>query len=515
MLIAGILFFLGLFGLPVLAYLHDIHYFGRQVERGAALSDAGKRAEAIALLEGVTRKRAFLGPPLKVAAHYILGRLYHLEGRYAEAAGQIESALACLPEQGRDAGLEAECYLTLYETRLAMGDAEGAADTLRRAEAAAEIEPSAAVAPAMWRESRGKLRELRGKHSEAAVEFRAALEATPENMPPLARVTTVLRIAIACYNAARYRESVDACQQAIDLNASADMTVLALNQAVVSAAALNEMNRAGEYLERLEALSRAQGSHTGALARANLQFLRGELDAALETVAGLEIAKVEDRNVARGVRYEVAMARGEYDVAVAVINESLGDEHNPFPTLQRRSDATMQWALARAYLGLNDPERAARAAETALATLRDDEIFAPYLTVLLLEADARRDPTAPGLRERLAELEKTAGYQQAERDGEPTAARDLREAIGRAAYACGEWGTALTNLRVALAAGVRPVGVARARFAEGECLHRLGRDEEAREAWHRAAETGLDTHYARLARRRLLGQEVAETGIVA
>lgn len=508
MLIAGIVFLLALFGAPVLGFFHDIYFFVRMTERAAAWSDSGKRAEAIALLEKVLRRKALLGDALKIPARFTLGKMYQVDARYREAAEQIETAIASMPEQGRDIGLEAECYLALYDVRLAQGLAEDADAALRRAEAVARIEPTSAGASTLWYEARGKLYELRGRYSDAVAEYRQAMEHAPANTPPVAHATTLLRIGIACYNAARYRESVEACHRVAGLNTSPQMTLMSLSQAVISAAALNELNRAEEYAEQLVMMAQSQGAPGGTLAQANLHFLQGEFDTALAKLNGLTLTQPGDRNIARGIQYEIAMACGEYEEALAFIVECLQEEPFPFPTIQRRSEATFHWARGRAYLELRDADRAWDAIDRATIVLGVEELFGLACEAMAIQADALQDAGDPALLVRLAELEKQVEQLQAERGDEWTATRDLRDIIGRAAFECGEWEFALRNFQIALAAGLRPVMITRVRYSEGECLRNLGREEEARESYHLAAETGLETLHARLARRRLLGGDV-------
>jgi arylsulfatase A-like enzyme/Flp pilus assembly protein TadD len=128
--------------------------------------------------------------------HYYLGRALSASGKPREAIPHFEAALVRLP------GFSA-AYLELAQCRIALGDAPGAIEVLRRGQAAAPRDPRLHECEAqVWK--RGQ------RHAEAIAAYRAAIALAPKDALLRVQLGEALRDAGALDDAARVlREAVD------------------------------------------------------------------------------------------------------------------------------------------------------------------------------------------------------------------------------------------------------------------------------------------------------------------
>jgi arylsulfatase A-like enzyme/Flp pilus assembly protein TadD len=128
--------------------------------------------------------------------HYYLGRALSASGQPREALPHFEAALVRLP------GFSA-AYLEMAQCRIALGDAPGAIEALRRGQAVAPRDPRLHEREAqVWKRGR--------RHAEAIAAYRAAIALAPKDAVLRVQLGEVLRDAGTLDEAARsLREAVD------------------------------------------------------------------------------------------------------------------------------------------------------------------------------------------------------------------------------------------------------------------------------------------------------------------
>ena len=128
--------------------------------------------------------------------HYYLGRALAAARKPREAIPHFEAALVRLP------GFSA-AYLELAQCRIALGDAPGAIEILRRGQAAAPKDPR-------LHEREAQVWKRRQRHAEAIAAYRAAIALAPKDALLRVQLGEALRDAGALDDAARVlREAVD------------------------------------------------------------------------------------------------------------------------------------------------------------------------------------------------------------------------------------------------------------------------------------------------------------------
>jgi arylsulfatase A-like enzyme/Flp pilus assembly protein TadD len=145
----------------------------------------------------IQRFRALLARGVEsFEVHYYLGRALSASGKPREAIPHFEAALVRLP------GFSA-AYLELAQCRIALGDAPGAIEVLRRGQAAAPRDPRLHEREAqVWK--RGQ------RQAEAIAAYRAAIALAPKDALLRVQLGEALRDAGALDDAARVlREAVD------------------------------------------------------------------------------------------------------------------------------------------------------------------------------------------------------------------------------------------------------------------------------------------------------------------
>jgi arylsulfatase A-like enzyme/Flp pilus assembly protein TadD len=145
----------------------------------------------------IQRFRALLARGVEsFEVHYYLGRALSARGKPREAIPHFEAALVRLP------GFSA-AYLELAQSRIAIGDAPGAIEVLRRGQAAAPRDPRLHELEAqVWK--RGQ------RHAQAVAAYRAAIALAPKDALLRVQLGEALRDAGALDDAARsLREAVD------------------------------------------------------------------------------------------------------------------------------------------------------------------------------------------------------------------------------------------------------------------------------------------------------------------
>lgn len=395
----------------------------------------------------------------------------------------------------------------------------------RLAEGLALVEEANRLAPSdsMNRQQLGWFHELSGDLDRAAAEYRAALELLPPTTLRLRRQRASL---LRSLSQARSRqghlaEAAAALEEALACDPDSPEGVFTR----IALAGLQE--RLGRFDAASETLRHGlrQEAEGSGLVRQTLVtvLLRG----GRHDEAEAELEKVEDGVPRRLARAELALARGQHELALEELQEAASlDPRNP----------TVQTALARYYERLGDDARAmvhleraveASSGENPLALLRDlvwqspRERLADCYARLGRFADAEREyrralkegaanPTLKAsLSAVLMHLERPAeaeGLLAEARTGLEDALRRapgdprLHQALGSLLLQRGASEEARQHLEQARDLGPADFFLWR---DLGEAQFRAGRRDEARQSWERAVEAATRPDLAETVRERL------------
>jgi tetratricopeptide (TPR) repeat protein len=458
------------------------------------LFQRGQRIPAIKLLEKVIATRSLGSGELKSLLRYQLAWFHMADGRYDEAAAQVQMALA----RRLKPPVEASMRQRLAECLEGMGDGEGAAEERRKAEQCL----TRGRRGWDWYSNRAEALDTERKYEEAREAYGEALKRAPGWIPGV-RPQIRLRLALACYNAGRPEEALRWAEEEIAGKADPQFRMIAHGIAGVACVALGRLDDAELHRQTaLELAERAENSNLAGeyLAQlADVQMKRGKLVEALQTcekAAGMSLAA---RRQARVVEAECLAIWGRFDQARDTYEQVLRTQPYPEPSLERRFRAVVaafgqvpleieagQLRAALQYL----EESAEESSREVKLGFGHDSVRTRVLAMLGQEEEVRQ--MIPQLEERAAQLAS---------DGESQ--RGYRSSLAHTYFALGDFVRSRAEWEAYLALQPDPVYQPTGLYHLGECLLRLNDVEGAKGCFRQAVEINIDTHYARKARQRL------------
>jgi tetratricopeptide (TPR) repeat protein len=444
-------------------------------------------------LEWVVATPSLLGESVRVKARHDLMRLSHMEGLHEQAATQ---GFAILAQRGLSPRLEAEIRGRLADALEGLGRFDEAEDQRRLAESdvkGADRDPA-------WYVTRGRQLEADRDHAGACRVYEEGLGVAPPGRHPARRLLT-MHLANALFMAGRLEDSARRAEEAVDLSEDAEHRLRAHRQAGASFADLGRLDEAEYHKRRAAELAATLGDPR------RLADCLGDLAGVLrkrgrlaEALAACERAAAAARNTRHleTVRYEVLLSWGCFDEALAAINRAAGLD--PLPTPRRESMIQGLFAFARAWILMEQRrlDEVGAHLDSAAAALRGDA-----KTTLWCDAAAVNLAALQGSRdEALAALDRVHARLPEFAQDRNTLSSVLGN-LGRAALALGEYGRALDSWRLYLDLPPLPVDLPTAHYHLGECHRGVGDEASAVASYRAAVASGLDTHYARLAKDRL------------
>lgn len=450
-------------------------------------------------LERVVATPSLLGPAQKLVARGALVGIYLPQGRHAEAAAHCRADLASLARVRKKAdfpALEADIRRRLADCLEALGQTDEAEVERRRAEACISRAPD----DPLRHITRGTLLEREHRYDESCAAFEEALSLTPESNRPV-RIECMIHLVLANYNAGRPVESLHWSEQVIALGAEAGYLRIAHRMAGVTCGNLGRLEESEEHCLRAYDVAAAEGD-AGAMAEilgslADIQRKRGKLVEANE--AALKAAAMDPKAVrmAIAVQSQVFREWGRYDEALAILGRHGQAGTLVIPAQERRIRAVCALDMSRIEAECGRAEDAWVHIQEAVAVLGDDAKLG-----LKCDSAASWVFAARGLIDDSRRVADQAEARLPHFDHDPSTCRGVLYDLGMAAWTRGdsEVGESCWNRYLGLKPD--PVNRPTALYFRGECRLHQGNTTDARADFHDAVAMDIDTHYARLARRR-------------
>jgi tetratricopeptide (TPR) repeat protein len=475
--------------LVVLA-LHDIYFVVLPwlLTRRATRSPRLRR-----YLERVVATPSLLGDRVRVRARHDLMRLSHMEGLHEQAAAQGAAIL-----RHRDLAT-----ITAVEVRGRLADALeglGRHDEAREQRRLAEEGLKGTNRDPAWYINRGRQLDARRDFVGACRAFEQGLEIAPPGVND-ARALLVLHLANALYMAGRVEDSARRAAEAARLVDDPEGQYAAHRQAGASNASLGRLAEAEVHRQRAVALAETMGDARRLVDSvadlAEIQRKRGQLAEAFAACDRAARASRPTRHLEL-IRYEILRSWGQFDEALAALWRA--SRIDPLPTVRAEELTQGIFAFGRATVLMEHGrlDEVPALLESTRRRVRGDakiglwcDAAAVRLAALCGRSDEVLD-TLDQIEARLAEFAQDTNT----RGG-------VLASLGRAALAVGAYDRALVYWEQYRALPPSPVELPVALYHLGEVHKGLGDPSTARSCYRAAVDTGLDTHYTRLARHRL------------
>lgn len=443
-------------------------------------------------LEWVVATPSLLGDVIKIEARHDLMRFAHMESRHEQVA---EQGFAILRHSLVPSTMKAEVRRRLAEALEMLGRHEEAA--AQRADAEGDLRAS--DKDASWYITRGRQLTAQRDYAGACQAFEEGLDEAPEG-PNDSRALLLAQLSNALFMAGRVEESAQRAEEAIPMIKGKELLYSAHRQAAASYATLGRLDESEPHRYRAVALAEELGDP------ARLADSLGDLAAALhkrgqlrEAIAACDrAAAVRNTRHVEVIRYEIFRAWGNFDEAFAA--NLRASQSDPNPTL--RAEQMMQgiFAYGRAILRMEQGnlDEVSALLQAARAGVKGD----PKLTAWCDSADVRFDALS-GRSERALQGCERVEPRLAEYVQDRNTRAVFLSNLGRATLALGLYDRALHYWEQYLDLPPTPVDTPVAYYHLGEALRGLGDEAAARDRYRAAVDTGLDTHYTRLADARL------------
>jgi tetratricopeptide (TPR) repeat protein len=451
-------------------------------------------------LEWVVATPSFLGPAQKIVARGALVGIYLPQGRHAEAAAHCRAeldSLAGIVHRVDVPALEADIRRRLADCLEALGQADEADEERRRAETCVDRAPDDTLRFI----TQGTLLEREHRYAEACDAYHQALCLTPVSNGPV-RVECMVHLVLACHNAGRPVESLRWAEEAIALGAEGKFLRIAHRMAAVACGNLGRLEEAEDHDVRAYEVAAAEGDKgemgqiLGSLA--SIQKKRGKLAEAYEACQKAAAVDPKAVRMAIAVQSQILREWGRYEEALELLGRRAGTPNLVIPAFERRIRAV--WALdtsrIEAECGRADDawahiqEAIAELGSDAKLGLKCEAATSWVLAVRGLADDSRR--VADQAEARLADFED-----------DPGTCRGVLYDLGMAAWTRGDHEVGEDCWSRYLERDPDPVYRPSALYFRAECRRERGDRSGAIADLREAVAMDIDTHRARLARRRL------------
>jgi tetratricopeptide (TPR) repeat protein len=460
-------------------------------------------------MERVVATPSLLGPSQKLVAHGALVGIHLTAGRHAEAASHAQAQLTALAGvRTRHArldfpALEADIRRRLADCLEALGEVDEAEQERRQAEMCLKRAPD----DPLRHLTRGTLLERQNRYAEAREAFEQALAITPETNRT-ARIECLIHLVLACFNDARPAESRARAEEAIALGAEGKHLRAAHWMAAAACGDLGRLAEAEEHVRRAYAVAEAE-QDPGTMAEilgslAGIQLKRGRLAEANEACIQAMALDPKGVRMASAVQSQVLREWGRHDDALAVLRRHDNAPGLNIPYFERRLRAASALEQARIEAECGRADDAWSHIQEARAVLRDDTKLG-----LLCEGALAWVYAARGLADESREAADWAKSELADFARDPQTSRSLLFDVGMAAWTRSDYKEAIDCWTRYLDLAPHPVYRPTALYVRGECCRGLGDEPGATANFRAAAAEGLDTHFSRLARRRLVESPLA------
>lgn len=443
-----------------------------------------------------------LSESVKLKSRRTLARLEFASGQYAAAAEQLHAVLEILATAWRSVprpSLAADAHRRLADCCDALGQVDEAAEQRRRAAEAIETAPDD---PARHI-TRGILLERENRFGEAYAAYQRALELTDLSNTP-GRVHCLCHLLLTAYHIGRLDDCLELAEQAIASGAAGKRLTGAHKMAGIACGNLGRLDESERHLQ--QAYDGAVAENNTAEMASALCLLggclatRGKLAEAQAACIEADAMDSQPMPISLVIQAQVLSEWGRYDDALAILARARHADRNELSYYERRTMAILALDIARIELECGRGSDAWTETERILPVLRGDPKFDLRCDAILAWVLAEQG-SAEESRRVAGELE----LRLAPFAGDPSTRRSVLNDLGRAACVRGDHQAGIDCWTRYLALNPEPVNRPTAHYHRGECHRQLGQVADAERDYAAAVALNLDTHFTRLARRRLSG----------
>jgi tetratricopeptide (TPR) repeat protein len=351
--------------------------------------------------------------------------------------------------------------------------------------------------------SQGKVLHDGERYAEACEAFEQALEHLPAGLEPL-RPQVLMNLVLSAHDAGRIRESAEWCEACLATKDAGPRRLIAHRMAGVAYDNLGALDFAEQHRRAAYDLAVESGDPKAiadCLAQlADLKFKRGNLvEAEQDCLRAAALGAPANRD-AFVTRAEILNLWGRFEEAIDCFLEASRAEPLVVPDAERRSQAMLSFGMAWTAAEARDAARVRAHLEKANAAFASDPrlgLWCRTMSGLLAAMEGHAEESARVESEILAALPAF--------DDDRTTQLGTLYCLARAALARSDFARAESLLMRYRDRGPNPVSQPTLFYHLG--LSRWEQDDHpgARDWFEQADATGLDTHYARLARRMLAG----------
>lgn len=493
-------------GIPIaIGMLHKI-YFIYLPKRAIALYGEKDPERLRRYLERVVATPSLYGQAVKLVPQLSLVGIYSSSGQHAQAVAHAHKYLEAL-RKSRDLGghgaLEADMRRRLADSLEALGQVEEAAEERRRAAQDVDRAP-----PDTLRHlAQGTLLEREHKYEDAYAAFLKALELTPASQTSV-RIECMLHLVMAAYNSARPVECLRWADEAIAIGASGKFLRMAHRMAGLACGNLGRLPESEQHCRQAYDAAAADND-TPAMAEilASLSDCLRKRGKLVEANAACVKATEMHPKAARqslAVQSQILREWGRFEDALAILAGFNETKPLVLPSHENRIRAV--WALdtARIKAECGQANSAWTDIEQALAILKTDAKLG-----LKCQAASAWVLAARGLADESQRVATEVKSKLVAFERDPSTCRGIMYDLGMAACTRGDHHAGIECWTRYLELSPDPIYQPSAHYHRGECYRQLEQLTEARDDYQAAVATDFDTHYARLARRRLSGFTLA------
>jgi len=444
-------------------------------------------------LERVVATPSLLGDSIRIQARHSLMILSNMEGLYEQACTQ---GFAILRHRRLRPTLPVAIRGRLADALDGLGRHDEAGEQRRLAEEGLRT----AHRDPVWYVNRGRQLAARRDFAGACRAYEAGLELAPAGANHVRNLLTLL-LASALHSAGRVDESATRAEEAAALVRDPKQQYLAHRLAYNSHASLGRLAEAESHSQRAHALAEILGDPVrisdSLVDLASIRRKRGRL---VEALAACDQAVAVSRptRYLETIRYEILHSWGHFDEALAALGRASRIDPNPIHRFETMMQGIYAYGRASVLMEQGRLDEVAGLLDAALAGVRGDSkltLWCDAAAVGLAALQGRRDDALSAFDPTESRLAPFA---------QDIATRGtVLDSLGRAALALGAHDRALGYWEQFRALPPQPVTLPIALYHLGEAHRGLGAGASARACYKAAIDTGLDTHYVRLAQERL------------
>ena len=432
---------------------------------------------------------------MTTTARFRLMQLYKVRARYEDAIREGEKIIK---SGGMSYALESKVHLEVANCFDFLGDAAPAASHRESADECLDNRPEDTLG---W-SVQGELYEKQKRFTESADSYVRAFELCPSE-DKAAQGELLLQLTVITYHGGRPDETVKWAQRAIDLHVRPALVYLAHRIAGAAASNLALFDESLRHRQKAHEMAIQVGEPkqiADCLASLGaLQLVKGDFHGAESLCQQAEILGPDSNREHIAIQALIDHSRGLHEAAARRWERALSVGALPDAFNERRAQAILKIWLAVFKADANRLDEARPDLEDAIAELGDERqmgLLCEAASIRLLAHQGQRDAVLGRTQAIMPKIDSLLPNR--------SAWWDVLEMLGRALFQIGDHERSRQCWDRFLEIPTQPLGLSTAHYFIGECQWLRGDRTAGLDAFHRATESGIDSHFAHLAERRVL-----------